>query len=327
MSDARQTGAEIVMTSPGNPAQARSLIIERLVGDSGEADQVIDAGRAMAERAVPVLQKGLAGELGVPVIVDLRAVEISRVPEARSRAGDNFAMTVVGSPASSDAMTLVIDAQAIAIMVSTLFGGDPDVPASPIERDLSQIEADVSTMVFQEVAQALNGSGRRSLDLRLPAPRAMSGTEARRHVLRDGAAVRIVLSISTPADSGTITVTIPQRVVLASRGGTASIGEDDHGTSWRARFSEEVMRSTVALEATMPLARLTLGDLANLEVGQVIDLDETAQSRVRLSARGKTLFVCEFGKLGQNYTVRIKHPFDAGKDFIDGLMPAGAGRA
>ncbi|WP_352697443.1 FliM/FliN family flagellar motor switch protein [Mesorhizobium sp. M0152] len=315
------------MTSPGNPAQARSLIIERLVGDSGEADQVIDAGRAMAERAVPVLQKGLAGELGVPVIVDLRAVEIGRVPEARSRAGDNFAMTVVGSPASSDAMTLVIDAQAIAIMVSTLFGGDPDVPASPIERDLSQIEADVSTMVFQEVAQALNGSGRRSLDLRLPAPRAMSGTEARRHVLRDGAAVRIVLSISTPADSGTITVTIPQRVVLASRGGTASIGEDDHGTSWRARFSEEVMRSTVALEATMPLARLTLGDLANLEVGQVIDLDETAQSRVRLSARGKTLFVCEFGKLGQNYTVRIKHPFDAGKDFIDGLMPAGAGRA
>lgn len=70
----------------------------------------------------------------------------------------------------------------------------------------------------------------------------------------------------------------------------------------------------------MPLTRLTLGDLANLQVGQVIDFDETAQSRARLSARGQTLFVCEFGKLGQNYTVRIKHPFDAGQDFIDGLM-------
>jgi flagellar motor switch protein FliM len=315
------------MSSPGSPAQARSLIIERLVGDSGEADQVIDAGRAMAERAVPLLQKGLTGELGVPVIVDLRAVEVSRVPEARSRAGDTFAMTVVGSPASSDAMTLVMDAPAIAIMVSTLFGGDPDMPVSPIERDLSPIETDVSTMVFQEVAQALNGSGRRSLDLRLPAPRAMSGIEARRHVLRDGAAIRIVLGISTPADSGTITVTMPQRIVLAGRDGTVSVSEDDNGTDWRARFSEEVMRSTVALEATMPLARLTLGDLANLELGQVIDFDETAQSRARLSARGQTLFVCEFGKLGQNYTVRIRHPFDAGQDFIDGLMPAGAGRA
>jgi len=327
VSDARQIDAGPAMSSPGSPAQARSLIIERLVGDSGEADQVIDAGRAMAERAVPLLQKGLTGELGVPVIVDLRAVEVSRVPEARSRAGDTFAMTVVGSPASSDAMTLVMDAPAIAIMVSTLFGGDPDMPVSPIERDLSPIETDVSTMVFQEVAQALNGSGRRSLDLRLPAPRAMSGIEARRHVLRDGAAIRIVLGISTPADSGTITVTMPQRIVLAGRDGTVSVSEDDNGTDWRARFSEEVMRSTVALEATMPLARLTLGDLANLELGQVIDFDETAQSRARLSARGQTLFVCEFGKLGQNYTVRIRHPFDAGQDFIDGLMPAGAGRA
>jgi flagellar motor switch protein FliM len=315
------------MTSPGSPSEARSLIIERLVGDSGEAVQVIEAGRAMAERAVPLLQKSLTGELGVPVIVDLRAVEVSRVPEARSRAGDTFALTVVGSVASSDAMTLVIDAPAIAIMVCTLFGGDPDLPVSPIERDLSQIETDVSTMVFQQVALALNGSGRRSLDLRLPVPRAMSGTEAKRRVLRDGAAIRIVLGISTPADSGTVTVTMPQRIVLASRDGAATVSEDDHSASWRARFSEEVMRSTVALEATMPLARLTLGDLADFEIGQVIEFEETAQSQARLSARGKTLFVCEFGKLGQNYTVRIRHPYDAGQDFIDGLMPAAAGRA
>ncbi|MER9947092.1 FliM/FliN family flagellar motor switch protein [Mesorhizobium sp. M0047] len=315
------------MTSPGSPSEARSLIIERLVGDSGEAAQVIDAGRAMAERAVPLLQKSLTGELGVPVIVDLKAVEISRVPEARSSAGENFAMTVVASPTSSDAVTLVIDGAAIAIMVSTLFGGDPDMPVSPIERDLSPIETDVSTMVFQQVAQALNGSGRRSLELRLPAPRAMSGMEAKRHVLRDGAALRIVLGVSTPADSGTITVTMPQRIVLAGRDGVAAVSEKDQNASWRARFSEEVMRSTVALEATMPLARLTLGDLANFDIGQIIEFEETAQSQARLSARGQTLFVCEFGKLGQNYTVRIKHPYDAGQNFIDGLMPAAAGRA
>ena len=315
------------MTSPGSPAEVRSLIIERLIGDSGEAAQVIGTGRAMAERAAPLLQKSLTSEIGVPVTVDLRAVEVSRVSEARSRAGDTFAMTIVASSTSSDAMTLVIDAPAIAIMVCTLFGGDPDLPVSPIERDLSQIEVDVSTMVFQQVAQALNGSGRRSLDLRLPVPRAMSGTEAKRHVLRDGAAVRIVLGISTPAETGTVTVTMPQRIVLASRDGAAAASEGDLSASWRARFSEEVMRSTVALEATMPLARLTLGDLADLEIGQVIEFEETAQSRARLSARGQTLFVCEFGKLAQNYTVRIRHPYDAGQDFIDGLMPAAAGSA
>ncbi|BCM21438.1 FliM/FliN family flagellar motor switch protein [Mesorhizobium sp. J8] len=308
------------MTSPASPSETRALIIERLVGDSGEAAQVIGAGRGMAERALPLLQKALAAELGAPVTVDLQAVEVGRVPEARSRAGDAFALTVVSSPTSADAMTLVMDAQAVAVMVSALFGGDPDQPVAPIERDLSQIEADVATTVFQEVAAALNGSGKRSLDLRLPVPKAMSGNEARRRVLRDGAAVRIVYGLSTPSDSGTLTVTIPQRLLLTSRSGDAAAGE--HGeTDWRARFSEEVMRSTVRLEATMPLARLTLGDLAAFESGQVIELEENAQLNARLSARDRTLFVCEFGKLGQNYTVRISHPHDAGQDFIDGLLP------
>ncbi|TIS57447.1 MAG: flagellar motor switch protein FliM [Mesorhizobium sp.] len=308
------------MTSPGSPSQTRSLIIERLVGDSGEAAHVIGTGRSMGERTVPLLQKSLTG-LGAPVTVDLQAVEVSRVPEARVRAGDTFAMTVIASPTSSDAMTLVIDSPAIAVMVCALFGGDPDLPVSPIERELSQIETDVATMVFQEVAEALNGSGRRSLELRLPVPRAISGIEAKRRVLRDGAAIRIVFGISTPTDTGTVTVMIPQRILLATRGGAAN--EDDHttGSDWRARFSEEVMRSTVALEATMPLARLTLGDLAGFEAGQIIEFEENAQSQARLSARNKTLFVCEFGKLGQNYTVRIRHPYDAGQDFIDGLMP------
>ncbi|MBN9550645.1 MAG: flagellar motor switch protein FliM, partial [Alphaproteobacteria bacterium] len=213
-------------------------------------------------------------------------------------------------------------AQAVAVMVSALFGGDPDQPVAPIERDLSQIEADVATIVFQEVAAALNGSGKRSLELRLPAPKAMAGSEARRRVLRDGAAVRIVYGLSTPSDSGTLTVMIPQRLLISARGAAAA-GEDGETTEldWRARFSEEVMRSTVRLEATMPLARLTLGDLAAFVPGQVIEFEEKAQLNARLSARDKTLFVCEFGKLGQNYTVRISHPHDAGQDFIDGLMP------
>lgn len=308
------------MTSAGSPSQARSLIIERLVGDSGEAGHVIGTGRSMGERALPLLQKSLAGELGAQVTVDLRAVEVSRVPDARVHAGDSFALAIIASPTSSDAMTLVIDAPAVAVMVCAMFGGDPDQPVAPIEREFSQIETDVATTVFQEVAQALNGSGRRSLELRLPVPRAMSGSEARRRVLRDGAAVRIVFGISTPTDSGTVTVMIPQRILLATRG-IADVQEADVSADWRARFSEEVMRSTVTLEATMPLARLTLGDLAGFEPGQVIEFEETAQSHAKLSARDKTLFVCEFGKLGQNYTVRIRHPYDAGQDFIDGLMP------
>lgn len=308
------------MTGVDSAVDARSFIIERLIGESGEASHVIAAGRGMAERAVPAIQARLDQEIGATLTVGVQGVEVDRTAAARERAGEVFAMAVISSPVSSDAVTLVMDAQAIAMLVSALFGGDPEQAAAPIGRDLSQIETEVATLVLGEFAQALNGSGKRSLELRLPMPRALSGAEARRRLLRDGAAVRIDFSLSTPADTGTVSVTVPQRVLLALRGGGAA--EDTAaGPDWRQRFSEEVMRSSVRLEATMPLARLSLGELTALQAGQVFEIEETARSRANLSARGKTLFVCEFGKLGQNYTVRINNAYDAGQDFIDGLLP------
>ena len=73
----------------------------------------------------------------------------------------------------------------------------------------------------------------------------------------------------------------------------------------------------------MPLPRLTLGQIAGLRgrPGHRVRR-RRAIAGAAVGARNKTLFVCEFGKLGQNYTVRVRHPFDAGQDFIDGLLPA-----
>lgn len=309
------------MTSPANPADMRAFIVERLVGETGEPDQVVAAARALAERTVPAIMTGLHENLAVSISMEVASVEIVRFVEARPLE-TNHAMTIAASASSPDALVLSIDNDAIALVVSTLFGGDPQEKASPIARDLSPLETEVATMVFEQVAQAVNGSGPRAFEFKLPLPLAITGKDMVKHLLRDGPAVRVTFSLATPASRGTMALTMPQRVLLKHRGDTgAETGVPARATEWRDRFSEEVMRSTVTLEATMPLARLTLGDLAGFEKGQVIELEETAQTQARLSARGNTLFVCEFGKLGQNYTVRIRHPFDAGQDFIDGLLP------
>jgi len=309
------------MTAQGSVHPARSPVIERLIGDSAEASLVIGCGRSVAERALPALQKRLAEEIGAPVTVELGTVEVDRTAAARSRAGEVFALAVVSSSLSPDALTLVMDGPAVAVAVCAMFGGDPAAAAASIERDLSPIETDVATLVFEAVAEALNGSGQRSLDCACP---------CRERFRRGGAAlpparrraVRFDFAVSTKAAAGTVSVMVPQRILIALRGSTAAAGAEPLTTAdWRARFSEEVMRSTVRLEATMPLARLTLGDLAALKAGQVVEIEPAAQVRARLSAKDKTLFICEFGKLGQNYTVRINHAFDAGQDFMDGLLP------
>jgi flagellar motor switch protein FliM len=41
-----------------------------------------------------------------------------------------------------------------------------------------------------------------------------------------------------------------------------------------------------------------------------------------LASRDRTLFLCEFGRLGQNFTVRVIEPFDAKRELVEELLTA-----
>lgn len=312
------------MSSPANPADTRAYIVERLVGDTGEPDRVIEAARALAERAVPQALAALNSTLAMPVNMEVRNVELARLAAGRPEGSNNHAMAIAASTSSPDAAVMLIDADAIAVVVCALFGGDPDLPATPITRGLSPTETTVATMVFTKLAEAVNGSGPRAFDIRFPLHPAITGAEMAKHIVRDGPAVRVDFKVFSGKGSGGISMLMPQRVLLKHRGDTVAGQPADKAAQrdWGARLGEEVMRSGIRLDATMPLARMTLGQIAGLQEGQVIAIDPSAQFGVELSSRKKTLFVCEFGKLGQNYTVRIRHPFDAAQEFMDGLLSA-----
>lgn len=305
------------MSSPASPADTRAYILERLVGAMGEPDQVVEAGRSLAAKAAGLIELNLAEALALTLSVETKSVELARLADARP-AGDGHAITVAASASSADALVLTLDPAAVAVIVSTLFGGDPSLAAAPIRRALSPTEVQVSGLVFEEVAKAMNLASARGPVFQLPLPAPMAAQELDRLVLRDGPGVRLDLTISSPCGSGTLSLVLPQRMLSGQAGADSAAA--DAGGAWGARFGEEIMRSTVELQATMPLRRMTLGEIAGLAEGQIIELEPETRSNARLSARQQTLFVCELGKLGQNYTVRIRHPFDAGQDFIDGLV-------
>jgi flagellar motor switch protein FliM len=307
------------MSSPASPAETRAYIIERLVGDTGEPERVIEAARALAERAVLPMLAALNAELAFAVGMEVGNVELARFAGARPDGTGSHAMTIAASESSPDALMMVVDPDAISVVLNALFGGDPDLPITPITRPLSPTETTIAGMIFGKLAEAVNGSGERAFNVRFPLPPAITGAEIAKQIVRDGPGVRVDFSIFSNAGRGRLSLLMPQRVLLKHRGdAVAGAANGDFG----AKFGEEVMRSAVRLEATMPLTRLTLGQIAGLREGQVIAIDASAQSAALLSARNNTLFVCEFGKLGQNYTVRISHPYDATQELMNGLLPA-----
>ncbi len=303
---------------PSSPAEMRAYIVERLVGETGEPDRVTGAARALVEKAVPKIREAFKQNLALDVSLEVGEVALARVADAKPDA-QGHAMAVVAAEGSPETVIVLFDADAIALIVSILFGGDPGARVAPIRRDLSPTEIVVASQAVREIAAALAEAGEGTLNLVLPPPPAASGEDLRKVALRDGPGARVVLAVSTPSGGGQMTLVIPQRLLL--KGSPAAGSQHAAPTAqWRQRFGEEVMRSGVELQATMPVARMTLGQITRLEPGQVIEFEPEAQSHARLSTRQKTLFVCEFGKLGQNYTVRIRHPFETGQDVTEGLV-------
>lgn len=303
----------------GQDGATRS-ILERLVGDTGEPDKVAKSARSLAERSLGGMRAAIAEGASRPVGVELAAVEVDRMANLAQGAGPYDAITVAASSASPDAVALRLDPAAIGVLVDALFGaGDGSAPARA-DRPPSALELDIAAYAFDAVARALDGAGARALQIRFPLPAPQPSQEARKAVMRDGPSVRIDYRLGVAPHTGLLTVMMPQRVVLKPRAAEPREDHDPAAAQWSARFGEEVMRSTVKLEATIPAGRMTLGAIAALQPGQVIELSETAPAETRLSARDKTLFVCEFGRLGQNYTVRIKGPFGTEGDTVEGSL-------
>ena len=63
-----------------------------------------------------------------------------------------------------------------------------------------------------------------------------------------------------------------------------------------------------------------LRDIAGLEIGQVLTLQATAKSRVKLECNAEPLFWCDFGQADGFYTLRIDEFVNQEQEFIDDIL-------
>lgn len=307
--------------APASPAEMRAYIVERLVGDTGEPVKVLAAARSLAERAQPLFTAALNGFLAVKLSVEVKGVELARTTEAKALGEAGQLVVVAPGGGASDTAFMALDADALALVVCAMFGGDPGLGLAPIARDPSAIEVEVAATLFAALAEALNEGG--ALGLELPLPEIKTGGEARKFAPRDGPAARITLRLAAGGHGGDVTLIVLQRILLGRRGATlaANAPQGAGSTGAGGGIGGEVMRSAISVEATMPLARTTLGAVSGFAVGQVVAFDDGALAQARLLVRGKPIFSGEFGRLGASYTVRVREPFSEAKDFMDTLLP------
>jgi flagellar motor switch protein FliM len=208
-------------------------------------------------------------------------------------------------------------------LVEHMLGALPETIEASVPRPLSPIELDLAVMVFDRIANVLRSAvdAPGGFEPILEAPHNAEERQKASVDADDEFAAAALMTVTLGKTVSNIAIVVPQQVLLrtairAPRARISSPASDE----WSEQLGEQVRRSQVTLEARIRLEQLTLDAISRLAVGDVIPFMDRGDVRVEVSANSKDLYICEFGRSGENYTVRVKDNVNSDDELLRHLM-------
>ncbi len=230
---------------------------------------------------------------------------------------------ILHAPAWDNRVLVGFDRDFVFTIVEMLFGGDGSEPPLEEVRSLSSVEAHVSQFLFEHVSQVLQQAFVSISPVRFRFERSETRMDFAAAGRRNTPAVVARFILQAINRGGEMFVIIPQAALSPLRQSLTriaireTVAPDPH---WVKQITEEVQRTAVSIQAKLETNEYTLGDLANLKVGQVLKLKETPRSRIKVESSEQPLF---WSYLGQNegfHTLCVDEEIDPEREFINDVL-------
>ena len=306
------------------PAPAMDpIILARLTGKLGDEATVSKLCASLGDVFAEFLPDMLESELGFEVAVSYAGFETGRYGPLVHGLGGAMAVCDASLRDWCDRFTLICDSPMIITLVENMLGAVSDSIEDPEARPLSKIELDLAAMMFDRISSVLKtavGGANGFEPILGPAHNA----EARK-AAEDGTDETFVAMVNMAVGIGpvlsTFHVVIPQGVLLKSTiAAPKPANAPRTRVEWSEQLGEQVRRSKVTLEARIRLEAQTLDAISRLQAGDVIPFNESGDVRVEVNANGRNLYVCEFGRSGARYTVRVKDTYGSEDDLLQHII-------
>jgi flagellar motor switch protein FliM len=259
-----------------------------------------------------------------PMYYSLSGLESGRVSEILEIYEANAVAGIFHAPEWDSHILIGFDRDFIYTMVEVLFGSDGS--EAPVEeaRGFSTIELRMAQTLFEQVAKALQASFALVADTKFKLERIETRMDFAVIGRRNNQAVAAKFLLQALNRGGEMFVVIPQSVlnpmrkVLSRVVSSESSGRDPR---WMKQIATEVKKTEVTLKAVLEERFLSLGEIADLKVGDVIELQATPRSRVKLEGNHQGLFWCNIGQSEGSYVLKVDEHIDQEKEFLDDVLP------
>ncbi len=272
-------------------------------------------GAHLAERL-----RNLSAALPHVTVNDLYTARIGDTLDAY----DMRAVTGLFYAAGWDAPVIVgFDRDFVFSIVEMLLGGDGSEPPLEDERNLSAVEVQIAQFIFEELGSALQAAFASVASPRFRLERTETRLDFAGAGRRNHLAVVAKFILQAINRGGEMFIIIPQSALSPLRHALARVAPVDRGPAdlaWARQMTEEVQRAAVTIRAVAETRELTLGDVSSLRVGQILKLQATASSRIKVESAEQPLFWAYLGQNDGYHTLCIDESFDQQREFINDVL-------
>lgn len=253
--------------------------------------------------------------------LSIEGLEALRVADLTERYS-GFGKTLVFRSAGLDARAgLTVDDGFRSLAVELLLGSGIVEPVAG--RPLTRIEDSILGFAAQKLFDALAGAFATLASVSFE--RDWGAEEAGFFSLgsKSAVAVLIRMGLQYREHSGLVLLAVPRVALDPFRSALARLSDADGQAideKWSVDLYDNIVRTEVTAQVKIEARGFTLGDVARLEVGDVLRLPIAPTSPIRVVSEGRTLFWCTLGQKDGKYTVRLEEFSDERESYIENIL-------
>jgi flagellar motor switch protein FliM len=299
------------------------IVLARLTGKLGDQAMISKLCANLGDVFAEFLPDMLESELGFEVAVSYAGFATGKYGELTEGLGGAMAFCDASLRDWCDRFTLICDSPMIITLVENMLGAVSDSIEDPEPRPLSKIELDVAGMMFDRVSSVLKTavSGANGYEPFLGPSHNAETRKPAEDGVEDPYVAMVNMAVGIGPVLSTFHVVVPQSVLLKSSiSAPKPANPPKTRVEWSEQLGEQVRRSKVTLEARIRLEAQTLDTISRLQAGDIIPFNESGDVRVDVNANGRNLYVCEFGRSGARYTVRVKDTYGSEDELLQHII-------
>lgn len=258
-----------------------------------------------------------------PCYFSMTGLEQGRIGDLLEPYESNAITAILEVPEWDSEVVLGFDRDFIFTIVEVMFGADGHEAPEEDGRTFSNIEMKVCAKLADTIATILT----QAFAVASKATFRVERLETRMHFAvigrRSAQAAAAKFLVQAINRGGEMFVILPYaglQMVRRALGNAASAEVGTRDPDWVRQMQAGVTRADVKLRAILEERQTTLGDIARLTRGQVLELSATPRTPIKLEANEQALFWCQLGQADGMYKLRIDDVFDPEQEFLGDLL-------